>query len=92
MSVKKPKKAPDEEPIKWGSVENKLSLYMIHKLLWECKQNKLPDVAIWTHVKEMFQSADYGLQMELRPINMVWGDTTSIDNILKDLAGANAEA
>ncbi len=61
----------------------KLNLYCIHKLLWDSKQSEQPDNEIWADIKELFQSVDYGLQMELRPIPMIWGDITEIEKILK---------
>ncbi len=62
----------------------KMNMYCIHRLLWDSKQLGQPDKEIWTDLKELFQSADYNLSMEIRPIEMVWGDTEKVDQILKD--------
>jgi len=71
----------------WNTVQIKMNLYLIHKMLWEMKQNGHKDVEIWKDLKELFQSADYGLQMELRPIEMIWGDTKEINDILNNITG-----
>jgi len=68
-------------------ITGKLNMYCIHQLLWDSKRNGLKDVDIWTDLKEMFQSADYGLQMELRPIEMVWGDTEAVNDLLRKRSG-----
>ena len=65
----------------------KLNMYCIHRLLWESKHLGQPDKDIWMELKELFQSADYNLAMELRPVEMLWGDTQGIDNFMKEMSG-----
>jgi hypothetical protein len=65
----------------------KLNMYCIHRLLWDNKRLGQTDKDIWMELKELFQSADYSLSMELRPIEMLWGDTQGIDNFMKEMSG-----
>lgn len=61
----------------------KLNNYCVHRLLWENKRLGMNDKDIWAEIKDLFQSEDYNLFMELRPIEMIWGDTSKIDDLLK---------
>ena len=72
-----------------SKTRRKLNLYCIHRLLWDCKALGQADKDMWTDLKELFQSADYNLSMELRPIEMLWGDTKEIDMLIKELSGEN---
>jgi len=71
----------------WKVAQGKVNMYLIHKLLWEIKALGISDVDTWKDLKELFQSTDYNLQMELRPIEFVWGDTSEIDKLLNKMTG-----
>ena len=73
------------EEKKLQGIISKLNMYCIHKLLWDCKRSGTPDKEIWRDLKECFQSGDYGLDMELRPVDMLWGDTNGINEYLESL-------
>jgi len=64
-------------------VRCKLNVYCIHKLITDCKQAGMPDKDIWRDIKECFQSSGDKLEMEVRPIEMLWGDTKKIDELLQ---------
>ena len=71
---------------KEDEVRCKLNVYCIHKLIMDCKNAGMPDKEIWADVKECFQSSGDKLEMEVRPLEMLWGDTTKIDLLLQTKA------
>ena len=86
MSMSEKEETPDLKKTRC-----KLNLYCIHRLLLDCKQLGQADKDMWTDLKELFQSADYNLSMELRPIEILWGDTKGIDGLIKEMSGIDKE-
>lgn len=69
-----------------GEIKRKLNIYCVHRLLCDNKDLGMADTDIWAEIKNLFESTDYNLQMELRPIEMIWGDTKAVDELLRDNA------
>ena len=69
---------------KQANLQCKINMYCIHRLLMDNKRIGMPDKKLWEELKNLFQSADYNLTMELRNVEQVWGDTSTVDQMLKE--------